>query len=135
MTKALSIDYGKKRCGIAVTDDLRIIASGLTTVPTADLFKFLNEYLSQNNVGTIVLGEPKRMDGTDSHVTEEIRQLRTQLEKKYGLEVVMVDERFTSKMAAQSLFDSGVKKKDRQKKELVDEVSATIILQSYLQTN
>lgn len=134
MSKALAIDYGKKRCGIAITDDQRIIASGLTTVETTQLFDFLEDYFDKNDVGTIVIGEPKRLDGTDSHVTEDVRKVRHLIESMYAKDVVMIDERFTSKMASQAILDSGVKKKDRQNKELVDEVSATIILQSYLES-
>lgn len=133
MGKLLALDYGKKRTGIAVTDDLQIIASGLKTVETKDLFTFLKDYISKNDVEVIVLGEPKRLDGTDTHSSEDVRKLREKLFIEFKLPVEMVDERFTSKMAFQTMIDSGLKKKQRQNKALVDEISATIILQSYME--
>ena len=133
MTKVIAIDYGKKRCGIAVTDDACIIATGLTTVSSHELLSFLKDYFSKNSVSTIVLGDPKRMDGSPTDTTGDVHKLKTTLEQTFEQKVVLVDERFTSKMAMQSMITSGVKKKDRRRKELVDEVSATIILQSYLE--
>ncbi len=132
MPQILALDYGRKRTGIAVTDDSMIIAFGLTTVPTAELYVFLREYFEKHEVIAIVLGEPKRLSGEDTHSSEEVRKLRYSLEKKFEKPIYMVDERFTSKMAFQSMIDSGMKKKQRQNKALVDEISATIILQSYL---
>ncbi|UKN02940.1 Holliday junction resolvase RuvX [Paracrocinitomix mangrovi] len=134
MAKIIALDYGKKRTGIAATDELQIIASGLTTVDTKQLFDFLKDYLSKNQVESIVLGEPKKLDGTDTHSSEDVRKLKDKLGTTFGLPVHMVDERFTSKMAFQTMIDSGLKKKQRQNKALVDEISATIILQSYLET-
>jgi len=133
MPKILALDYGKVRTGIAVTDDLQLIASGLTTVATQDIFSFLEEYVPTNDVELFVVGEPKQMDNTPS----EIEVLITPFVKKLGeifpkILIKRVDERFTSKMAFQTMIDSGLKKKQRQNKALVDEISATLILQSYL---
>jgi putative Holliday junction resolvase len=134
MGKIIALDYGKKRTGIAVTDDLQIIASGLTTISTNELFSFLKQYFSENDVEAIVLGEPKRLDGTDTHSSHDVRKLKEKLGTEFVLPIHMVDERFTSKMAFQTMIDSGLKKKQRQNKALVDEISATIILQSFLET-
>ncbi|MCB9223510.1 MAG: Holliday junction resolvase RuvX [Crocinitomicaceae bacterium] len=134
MGKLIALDYGKKRTGIAVTDDLQIIASGLTTVETPSLFSFLEKYFNENQVDAIILGEPKRLDGTDTHSSEDVRKLKEKLGTTFARPVFMVDERFTSKMAFQTMIDSGLKKKRRQNKALVDEISATIILQSFLET-
>ena len=134
MSKIIALDYGAKRTGIAETDDLQIIASGLTTVDTDNLFDFLTSYFEKNEVEVIVLGEPKRLDGSDTHSSDDVRLLKEKLGTTFGLPVHMVDERFTSKMAFQTMIDSGLKKKQRQNKALVDEISATIILQSYLET-
>ena len=129
----MALDYGSKRTGIAVTDELQLIASGLKTVPTQDLMETLDAYVSQEKVQTIVVGEPKRMDATPSAIMDEINTLIRHLEKTFpDVSIEKQDERFTSKMAAQSLVASGVKKKKRQDKALVDEVSATLILQAYL---
>ena len=133
MARILALDYGRKRTGIAVTDELQIIASGLTTVPTNDLLKFLEDYFSKENVELVLIGEPKQMDNTASESEVDIQKFLKQfLEKFPEREIKRVDERFTSKMAFQSMIDSGLKKKQRQNKGLVDEISATIILQSYL---
>ncbi len=133
MARILSIDYGKKRTGIAVTDELQLIASGLTTVKTYELDKFLETYLENEKVEAIVIGEPKKMDYTASELGEVIEAFAKALQlKNPQLKVVMVDERFTSKMAFQTMIDSGLKKKQRRNKELVDEIAATIILQTYL---
>ncbi|ARN76616.1 Holliday junction resolvase RuvX [Nonlabens spongiae] len=133
MARILSIDYGKKRTGIAVTDELQMIASGLTTVSTRDLQKFLEDYLQKENVETIVIGEPKQMDYTASELGSVIDAFAKALQLKYpNLVIERVDERFTSKMAFQTMIDSGLKKKQRRNKALVDEIAATIILQSYL---
>lgn len=133
MPKLLALDYGLKRTGIAVTDDSKIIASGLTTVDTRDLFKFLVEYFKKNDVTDIILGEPKRLDGSATDSSQAVAELRVKLKETFGKPVHMVDERFTSKMAFQTMIDSGLKKKQRQNKALVDEISATIILQSYME--
>lgn len=135
MTKKrlLGIDFGLKRTGIAVSDENNIIASGLTTVNTAELMDFLKKLVSEKNIGTLVLGEPKRLNMEDSHSSANVRLFKEALEKEFpSLQIVLMDERFTSKMAMQSLVMGGVSKKKRQNKELIDEVSATIILQSYM---
>ena len=132
MGRILAIDFGTKRTGIAVTDELQLIASGLTTVNTPDLLDFLKRYFSEENVELILLGEPKRMNNEASHVETEILKFRESLEKSTTIPIKRVDERFTSKMAAQTMLDSGLKKKQRKNKALLDEISATIILQTYL---
>lgn len=134
MPKLIALDYGSKRTGIAETDDLQIIASGLTTVATTELFSFMKNYLKENEVEAIVIGEPKRLDGSDTHSSEAVRKLKEKLGTDFGKPIHMVDERFTSKMAVQTMIDSGLKKKQRQNKALVDEISACIILQSYLES-
>jgi putative Holliday junction resolvase len=129
----MAIDYGKKRCGIAVTDTLQISANGLDTVLTENIFKFLKEYLTNEDVETLVIGEPKRMNDEPSAVEEQIKVFIRGVEKRFPkINVEREDERFTSKMAMQSMVQGGVKKKKRREKELVDKVSATLILQSYL---
>lgn len=133
MARILAFDYGKKRTGIAVTDELQIIASGLTTVKTEDIFSFLSEYLSEENVSLFVVGLPKKMDNTPSESEQYIQPFLKKLEEKHPeIPIVRVDERFSSKMAFQAMIDGGVKKQQRRNKEMIDEVSATIILQSYL---
>lgn len=133
MGRILALDYGTKRTGIAVTDPLRLIASGLTTVATASLMDALDAYLKQEEVDQVVIGEPRRMDNTPSEVEEAIGAFIARFTKRYPhIEVVRQDERFTSKIAMRSLVDSGMKKKKRRDKAVLDEVSATLILQSYL---
>ncbi|MFI2742441.1 Holliday junction resolvase RuvX [Zhouia sp. PK063] len=133
MARILAIDYGEKRTGIAVTDEMQLIASGLTTVNTPELLNFLKEYTATEKVDLILVGEPKRFNNEAAAVEEKIKQFLEQLHKQLpNIEVERVDERFTSKMAFQSMIDGGLKKKQRQNKALVDEISATIILQSYL---
>ena len=133
MSKILAMDYGKKRTGIAVTDDMQIIASGLTTVKTDVLFEFLENYLKNEKVELFLIGEPKQMDYTVSESEKLILPFIDKLKKKFSqIPIKRVDERFTSKMAFQTMIDSGLNKKQRQNKALVDEISATIILQSYL---
>jgi putative Holliday junction resolvase len=135
MNRILAIDFGLKRTGIAITDEANIIASPLTTVDSKDLMIFLKETVLKLKVGTIVLGEPKRLNNEDSHITENVRMLKTALEKEFPAQtIVLMDERFTSKMAFQSMIDSGMKKKQRQEKGTVDMISAAIILQSYMET-
>jgi putative Holliday junction resolvase len=134
MGRIMSIDYGKKRVGIAVTDPDRIIATGLTTVSSQDIFHFLEEYVSKENVDCIVVGEPVQMDNTKSEAAKYVDPFVTKLQKQFDyLEIKRMDERFTSKMAMQAMIDGGLKKKARQNKELVDTISATLILQSYLE--
>lgn len=133
LPRILAIDYGLKRTGIAVTDPLQIIATGLCTVETPKLVKFLKEYLSKEEVERIIIGMPVNMDDTDTHATPVIRKFIEQLHKQFpGLPVTEVDERFTSKMASQAMIDMGMKKKQRRDKAMVDEIAATIILQEYL---
>ena len=133
MARIIAIDYGTKRTGFAVTDELQLIASGLTTVPTKDIFKFLATYLAEEKVEAMVIGEPKRMNNEASDVEEHIVRFRESVEKKHPeLKIIRQDERFTSKMAFQTMIDSGIGKKKRQNKALVDQISATIILQDYL---
>lgn len=133
MARILALDFGSKRTGIAVTDELQLIASGLTTVPTENLLPFLEKYFSEEKVELVLLGEPKQMDNTASQSEVGIQEfIKKFIEKFPEMKVERVDERFTSKMAFQSMIDSGLKKKQRQNKALVDEISATIILQSYL---
>lgn len=129
----MAIDYGIKRTGIAVTDDMQIIASGLTTVDTPKLFSFLTEYLKKEKVEAILVGDPKQMNGMPSESAEMINTFVEKLRNQVNeIEIVRVDERFTSKLAFQSLIQSGAKKKQRQDKGLIDEISATILLQDYL---
>ena len=133
VARIIALDFGKKRTGIAVTDELQIIASGLTTVETTDVLKFLSDYLTKENVELIIVGKPKQMDNTDSESEELIQPFLKKLTSTFpNIPVKIEDERFTSKMAFQTMIDSGLKKKQRRNKALVDEISATIILQSYL---
>lgn len=133
MGKILAFDFGKKRTGIAVTDDLQIIASGLDTIETKALFPFLNKYVSQEEVTLFVVGKPKQMNNTDSESEVLIRGFLAKLSKHFpNIPIHREDERFTSKMAFQTMIDGGLNKKQRQNKALVDKISATIILQSYL---
>ena len=133
MSRILALDYGEKRTGIAVTDEMQIIASGLTTVRTQEIFDFLEDYLDREKVELFLVGEPKQMNNTASESEKLIIPFIDKLAKKFGhIPIKRVDERFTSKMAFQTMIDSGLKKKQRQNKALVDEISATIILQSYL---
>jgi putative Holliday junction resolvase len=134
LARILALDYGTIRTGIAVTDELQIIASGLTTVETKKIFSFLMDYLKNEKVELFVIGEPKQMNNKASESEQFIKPFIEKLQLTFPkIPVVRVDERFTSKMAFQSMIDSGLKKKQRQNKALIDEISATIILQSYLQ--
>ena len=133
MARVIAIGYGNKRVGLAVTDPDQIIASGLTTIHSSELFDFLTKYFAKEKVEAIVLGYPRRLNNEANQMTKIVEDLAVSLGRKFpAMKIVKVDERFTSVMAAQTLVMSGLKKKDRQKKELLDEVSATIILQSYL---
>lgn len=135
MARIMAIDYGTKRVGIAVTDPLQLIATGLTTIHAKDLIDFIKDYSSKEPLEQLVVGEPRRLNAELSEVEVQIQAFINRLKKVLpNLPVVRVDERFTSKLAMDSLVRSGVKKKDRRKKELLDEVSATIILQSYLES-
>lgn len=129
----MALDYGKKRVGIALTDDLQIIGSGLTTVETPALMAFLEKLLSKEKVETLVIGEPKKLNNELNYIAQEIEVFIEKFKIKFpDIVIVSMDERFTSKMATQSILMNGMKKKDRQNKALVDEVSATILLQTYL---
>ena len=133
MARILALDFGSKRTGVAVTDELQIIASGLTTVASIELLPFLEKYFSEENVELVLLGEPKQMNNTASESEVSIQEFLKKFSEKFPqMKLERVDERFTSKMAFQTMIDSGLKKKQRQNKALVDEISATIILQSYL---
>lgn len=133
MARILAIDFGKKRTGIAVTDEFQIIASGLTTVNTTELLSFLKEYTSKEKVELFLVGEPKQMNNSESESEVLILPFIQKLEKLFPqIPMKRIDERFTSKMAFQTMIDSGMKKKQRRNKAMVDEISATIILQSYL---
>jgi putative Holliday junction resolvase len=133
LSRILAIDFGKKRTGIAATDELQIIASGLTTVNTDDLIPFLKDYISKNQVELFVVGKPKQMNNTDSEsealILPFLKKLKNQIPQ---IPLLRIDERFTSKIALQTMIDGGLNKKQRRNKALVDEISATIILQSYL---
>ena len=132
MAKALGIDYGKKRVGIAISDSLQIIASALTTIDTPNIFTFLKDLLEKEEIDCFVVGEPKNLDGTPTDSTVITKEFVAKLSKKYPqIPIKRIDERFTSKIAKQSILDAGIKKMKRRDKALVDKVSAAIILQSY----
>ena len=134
MGRILAIDYGKKRAGLAVTDPLQMIANGLTTIHPQELIQFLTDYFQKESVETIVVGYPKQMNNQDSEAVEYIKPFLKKLRKQFpNVSVEIEDERFTSKIAQQTMIDGGMKKKQRQNKKNVDRISATIILQSYLE--
>lgn len=133
MPRILAIDYGLKRTGIAVTDEMQMIASGLTTVESSTLLTFLKNYFEKEKVEKVLIGEPKQMNGLPSESAPIIEKFVLEFVKNFPeMLLVRVDERFTSKMAFQTMIDSGLKKKQRQNKALIDEISATIMLQDYL---
>ncbi|SBV96232.1 Holliday junction resolvase RuvX [uncultured Dysgonomonas sp.] len=135
MGRFLALDYGTKRTGIAVSDTLKIIANGLTTVPTHTLFDYLKTYLEREDVERIIVGLPKQMNNEYSENMKHIRPFVKKLQNLYpDIPVEMYDERFTSALAQKTMIDAGLKKKDRQNKALVDEISAVIILQSYMES-
>ncbi|MBQ6071662.1 MAG: Holliday junction resolvase RuvX [Bacteroidales bacterium] len=138
MGRILAIDYGQKRVGFAVTDELQICANGLDTIPVAQAFDFLKSYLQREKVDVIVVGEPRKMDNTPSESSRYIEPFVNRLRKELpnispNTTLARMDERFTSRLAFQTMIDIGLKKKDRQNKALVDKMSATIILQSYME--
>jgi putative Holliday junction resolvase len=134
MPRIIAIDYGMKRTGIAVTDELQIIATALDTVETSKLIPFLEKYFSENNIQEIVVGLPMRMHGEVGQLETEIQKFISTFKEKFpNIPVFRQDESFTSKMASQTIFDAGIKKKKRRDKSLIDKVSATIILQSYME--
>ncbi|MBZ9630585.1 Holliday junction resolvase RuvX [Salegentibacter sp. LM13S] len=133
MARIMALDFGTKRTGIAVSDELKMIASGLTTVKTPELLDFLDKYFKEENVELVLVGEPKQKDDSASESEVYIQEFLKVFIKKFPeMPLKRVDERFTSKMAFQSMIDSGLKKKKRRDKALIDEISATIILQTYL---
>ena len=133
MARILAIDYGAKRCGIAVTDESKIIASGLTTVDTKDLLNWLQQYVANEEVELFVVGEPKRLHGEASESEKLIQPFLEKLTKVLPtIPIKRIDERFTSKIAFDTMIASGISKKKRRDKKLVDQISATIILQDYL---
>jgi putative Holliday junction resolvase len=133
MARIMAIDYGLKRTGLAVTDPLQIIATGLTTVESPKLIPFLKDYFKREPVELILIGEPKNWDDTDTHATPLVRQIMVRLKKEFpSIPLLPVDERYTSKMASRAMIDMGMKKKQRRNKALVDEIAATILLQEYL---
>ena len=133
MSRILAIDYGKKRTGIAVTDTLQMIANGLATIETKELEKFLTDYMAKEDVSTIVVGKPTQMNGEDSENMKRIEPFFNRLKKLFpDKEIVYYDERFTSVLAHQAMLQSGIGKKARQDKALVDKISATIILEDFL---
>jgi len=136
MSRILSIDYGGKRTGLAVTDPLKIIATGLCTVETPKLLAFLKDYFSKEKVELVIIGMPVNWNDTATHATPFVIKFIREFKKKFpAIPVKEVDERFTSKMASQAMLQMGLKKKKRQSKGLVDEIAATIMLQEYLQHN
>ncbi|MFT3822447.1 MAG: Holliday junction resolvase RuvX [Chitinophagaceae bacterium] len=134
MPRILAIDYGLKRTGIAVTDPLKIIAQGLTTVESPRLINFLKDYIKNEPVELFIIGEPKNWDDTDTHATPLVKKIIERLTKEFpNIPLKTVDERYTSKMASRAMIDMGLSRKQRQNKALVDEIAATIMLQEYLQ--
>ena len=135
MGRIMAIDYGRVRTGLSVTDPLRIIATALTTVDTRSLMSYIKDYCAREEVDVFVVGEAKRMDGSPSESATLIEPFVAQLRQAFpDREVARVDERFTSKIAFRSMIDSGLKKKDRRNKGTIDQVSAVLILQSYMDT-
>ena len=133
MPRIISIDYGAKRTGLAVTDPLQIIATGLTTVESKQLIPFLKDYFAKEEVELIIIGEPKNWDDTDTHATPLVEKTINQLEKNFPkIPIKRVDERYTSKMAKDAMLEMGLKKMQRRNKKLVDEIAATILLQEYM---
>lgn len=133
MGKIVAIDFGLKRTGLAISDEARMFAFGLDTIDSRELMAYLKKTKEVEKVSTIALGLPKRLNNDNSHITENVYLLKEALEKELApIEVVLIDERFTSKMASQSILAAGASKKQRRQKGLVDKVSATIILQSYI---
>ncbi len=132
--RIMAFDYGTKRIGIAVTDPMQIIASALTTEHPDRIFTYLESYLQRESISTFVVGMPRQMDGSDSQSAQHVKGFVRNLRKRFPtIETVTIDERFTSKMASRAIAQSGLRKTQRQQKSLIDEVSATIILQSYLE--
>jgi putative Holliday junction resolvase len=134
MARILSIDYGLKRTGIAITDPLQIIATGLTTVESYKLIPFLKDYFSKEKVELILIGDPKNLDNSDTHATLPVKRVIEQLQKNFpSIPIEKMDERFSSKMAFRAMLDMGLKRKQRRNKALIDEIAATMMLQEWLQ--
>ena len=134
MSRILAIDFGNKRTGIAVTDNLQMIASSLTTVPTKEIISFLQDYMKKEEVECVVIGKSINLDNTDNEIEKNIQSFIVNLKKIFPqMKIERIDERFTSKIAQRTIIDSGIKKMERRNKSLVDKVSAAIILQSYLE--
>ena len=132
MGRILAIDFGEKRIGLAQTDELKLIASPLETVSSKDIFKYLSNYLKTENIDSIVIGEPKTLDNKPARITEKIIAFKNSLNRMCKKPIYMIDERFTSRIAIKSLVDMNIKKHKRRDKSLVDKISATLILQSFL---
>ncbi len=133
MGKLLAFDFGKKRTGVAVTDDLQLIASGLTTVNSSEVLNFVSDYIQENDVEKFIIGLPKQLDNSPSESAPIVQKYITELKKAFPqIPIIEIDERFSSKLAFKTMIDSGLSKKKRRDKTLVDQISATIILQSYL---
>ena len=133
MARIMAIDFGKQRTGIAITDELQMIASGLTTVETKNLLEYLSNYIKENPLELLLIGHPKTLKNKEGLIENDIKLFSEDFNKKFSsIPIKRIDERFTSKMAFQTMVDSGLKKKKRQNKSLIDEISATLILQSYL---
>lgn len=133
MARILAIDYGLKRTGIAVSDPLKIIANGLTTIASPTLLTFLEDYFRKEQVELILIGEPKNLDQSNTHATAAVKKVIELLKGKFpSMRIETIDERFTSKIASRTMVDMGLKKKQRQDKSLVDKIAATIMLQDYL---
>lgn len=135
MARIICIDYGGKRTGLAVTDPLQIIATGLTTVPSQELISFLKNYFTKEQVERIIIGEPKKGDDTDTHATPLVEKCIKDLQKHFPtIPITKIDERYTSKMAKQAMIDMGMKKMQRRNKAIVDQIAATIMLQEYMRS-
>jgi len=135
MSRILAIDYGTKRCGIAVTDNLKIIATGLETIPTHTLFSFLETYFAKEKVECLLVGDPKKLDNTPSETAQHVVGFVRKMKEKYPkLKIEMLDERFTSVMAKQAMIDAGSTKTQRKDKGSIDKISAVLLLQNYLET-
>jgi putative Holliday junction resolvase len=134
MGRIMAVDYGRKRVGLAVSDPLKIIATGLDTVHPSEVLDYIGQYMKKETVDLLVVGFPRNLDYSDAELTPDVRVFIQKLKEKFGLPVEQIDERFTSKMAVRAMIDAGMKKTDRRKKENTDRLSAVIILQSYLES-
>jgi len=136
MGRIVALDYGKKRTGIAVSDPMKLIAGGLTTLQSAETINYLKQYAAENEIDLFIIGDPRQMNYEPSENRERVLKFKNDLHQVFpDIEIQMVDERFTSLLAHQAMIQGGLKKKDRRNKALVDKLSATILLQSFLETN